>query len=47
MYYIYILHSEKDKSFYTGFTEDLKKRVIEHNTKTQRYSSKKAIGILM
>ncbi|HEY4509748.1 MAG TPA: GIY-YIG nuclease family protein [Candidatus Paceibacterota bacterium] len=42
MYYVYILQSEKDRSFYTGFTEDLKKRVFEHNTKTQHYSSKKA-----
>ncbi|MEK7579812.1 MAG: GIY-YIG nuclease family protein [Patescibacteria group bacterium] len=31
MYYIYILQSKKDKSFYTGFTEDLNKRIKDHN----------------
>jgi|TARA_B100000315_G_C14536251_1_gene568605 putative endonuclease len=33
MYYIYILQSEKDKRFYTGYTSDLKKRITEHNSK--------------
>lgn len=31
MYYVYILQSEKDKSFYIGYTPDLKKRFIKHN----------------
>ncbi|OIP57244.1 MAG: excinuclease ABC subunit C [Candidatus Levybacteria bacterium CG_4_10_14_0_2_um_filter_36_16] len=31
MYYVYILKSEKDKSLYTGYTKDLKKRYKEHN----------------
>ena len=31
MYYVYILWSPKSKIFYTGHTEDLKKRVEEHN----------------
>jgi putative endonuclease len=30
-YYIYILQSEKDSNFYTGYTKDLKKRLNEHN----------------
>lgn len=29
-YYVYILQSEKDRQFYTGFTSDLKKRFEEH-----------------
>lgn len=29
-YYVYILQSEKDRQFYTGFTSDLKKRFGEH-----------------
>ena len=33
MYYTYILESEKDKRFYTGYTSDLKKRITEHNSK--------------
>ena len=31
MWYIYILEC-KDKTFYTGITKDLKRRVKEHNT---------------
>ena len=32
MYYVYILQSEKDKKRYTGFTENLDRRLIEHNS---------------
>ena len=28
MYYVYILQSTKDKSYYTGYTTDLKKQFI-------------------
>jgi putative endonuclease len=31
MFYVYILHSLKDHKLYTGFTNDIKRRVIEHN----------------
>ena len=31
MYYIYILQSEKDKKFYTGYTKNLKLRFDEHD----------------
>ena len=30
MFYTYVLLSENDKTFYTGFTKDLKKRLNEH-----------------
>ena len=30
MYYVYILFSKKDKKFYTGFSNDLKRRIDEH-----------------
>ena len=30
MYYVYVLQSEKEKS-YVGYTKDLKKRLKEHN----------------
>jgi len=30
MYYIYILQSEKDKKFYTGYTKNLKLRFEQH-----------------
>ena len=31
MYYTYILYSSKSKNFYFGYTEDLRKRFLEHN----------------
>ncbi|MEE8131908.1 MAG: GIY-YIG nuclease family protein [Candidatus Paceibacterota bacterium] len=31
MHYTYILYSSKSKNFYFGYTEDLKKRLHEHN----------------
>lgn len=30
-YYIYLLKSQKDKQWYTGSTNNLKKRFIDHN----------------
>jgi putative endonuclease len=30
-YYTYILKSEKDGNFYTGYTKDLNIRLLEHN----------------
>ncbi len=32
MYYVYILHSLKDNGFYTGYTEDVQRRLKEHNS---------------
>jgi putative endonuclease len=32
MYYTYVLQSEKDMGFYTGFTKDLKLRFEQHNS---------------
>ena len=29
-YYVYILQSDKDGLFYTGYTENLKRRIREH-----------------
>lgn len=31
-FYIYVLISEKDRMFYTGYTSDLKKRLTLHNS---------------
>jgi len=31
MYYVYILKSLKDGNLYTGFTDNLKKRIFEHS----------------
>ena len=31
MFYVYVLQSLKDGQFYTGYTDDLKRRVAEHD----------------
>ena len=31
MFYVYVLRSKRDGNFYIGQTEDLKRRVSEHN----------------
>ncbi|MBU2109770.1 GIY-YIG nuclease family protein [Patescibacteria group bacterium] len=38
MYYVYILQSKKDNSRYIGTTNDLKRRVQEHNSGSSKYS---------
>ena len=30
-FYVYVLQSEKDKQFYTGYTNNISRRVEEHN----------------
>jgi len=32
MFYVYVLHSDKDGLLYTGATGDLKKRMEQHNS---------------
>jgi len=41
-YYVYILQSEKDGSFYIGHTADLKKRVRRHNQSRSLFTKAKA-----
>lgn len=31
MFYVYVLQSQKDNMFYTGYTNDLQKRLSQHN----------------
>jgi putative endonuclease len=40
-YYVYILQSEKDSTFYIGYTGDLEARLTKHNTATSGYTSRK------
>ncbi len=42
MYYIYVLQSLKDKGFYTGFTDNLERRVKEHNNKEEPSTKSRA-----
>ncbi len=40
MYYVYLIQSKKDNRLYIGLTNDLKKRITEHNqglTKSTKY----------
>jgi len=39
MFYVYILQSQKDKRLYSGSTNDLRKRLSEHNSR-RVYSTK-------
>lgn len=32
MYYVYLLKSQKDSKLYTGVTNDLRRRLLEHNS---------------
>ncbi|MCX6165683.1 MAG: GIY-YIG nuclease family protein [Ignavibacteriae bacterium] len=41
MFFTYIIQSEKDNSFYIGFTSDLEKRLKFHNEGLSPYTSKK------
>lgn len=41
MYYVYILRSIKDDSFYIGSTSNLKERIFRHNRKQSMYTSSK------
>jgi len=38
MFYTYVLQSEKNKKWYTGFTSDLRKRFKEHNNNLSTYT---------
>ena len=39
MYYVYILKSEKNGKLYKGMTQDLKRRVKEHNSDGSSFTS--------
>ena len=42
MYFVYLLKSKIDSSLYIGYTEDLKKRLFQHNDK-QNTSTKNKV----
>lgn len=48
MYYVYVLFSKKSKRLYTGYTDDLKRRLSEHNAgKGGVYSKNNAPYVLI
>lgn len=38
MFYTYVLKSKKNGNWYTGFTNDLRKRFMEHNSGKSTYT---------
>ena len=40
-YYVYIIQSEMDASFYKGFSENPLKRLQQHNNKEAKFTSSK------
>jgi len=46
MYYVYIIKSIKDKSFYIGITNNSKRRLQEHNSGKLKYTRNKKPWIL-
>ena len=42
MVHVYVLQSEKDKTLYTGITNDLDRRLREHDHKSNRSTKHKA-----
>lgn len=47
MFYLYILQSRKDKSYYIGTTSNLTNRVNEHNFGNTNYTKLKRPWILL
>ena len=46
LYCVYIIQSKKDGSYCTGITADLRKRIVDHNTKLSKYTATKAPYVL-
>lgn len=42
MYYVYVLRSLKDKQLYTGFTDNIERRVREHNNQEEKSTKSRA-----
>ncbi len=38
MYYVYILESDKDSTYYIGCTNSIERRLIEHNKGLSKYT---------
>jgi putative endonuclease len=47
MFFVYILKSLKDNSYYVGETADIRKRLSEHNNGSAHYSATKRPYILV
>ena len=41
MFYVYLLKSDVDATFYVGYTENLEQRLEQHNSGESKYTSRK------
>jgi len=41
MFYVYVLRSLKDQSFYVGYSSDVVRRLAQHNAGESRYTARK------
>jgi putative endonuclease len=41
MFFVYILQSETDESFYIGYSENVERRLEQHNNEESEYTSRK------
>jgi putative endonuclease len=46
-YYVYIIQSVADRSYYKGYSENPTARLAQHNNKESRYTSSKVPWILV
>ncbi|QLE02868.1 GIY-YIG nuclease family protein [Galbibacter sp. BG1] len=46
MYYVYILYSEKLDGYYKGYTQNIEKRLLRHNSGVENYTSKGVLWVL-
>jgi len=46
-YYVYIIQSQLDESYYKGYSENPSLRLIQHNQKDCNYTSRKTPWILV
>ena len=47
MFYTYVLKSKSSGQFYTGYTNDLRKRFNEHNSGKSAYTAKRGPYVLL
>ncbi len=45
-HYVYVLYSKKDRKLYIGYTQDLKRRIEQHNAK-KNFSTKSRIPFIL
>ena len=46
-YWVYILQSLKDHSFYIGYSSDVDRRLVQHNTSNSGYTARKQPWVLV